>query len=161
MKPSDPSPDELIRKLLAERREIRPPDGYVDDFLERFHRRQQSEMLRTPAWKLAFERVGAAFAEFQVPRTAYAGAFAAFVVAAVIAIGLPERRSGGGAALAQADAPPAPAVAMTLAPPAAEMVLSAVMPQAAPVVRVSGGAPVPPRYVLDARPVSHDPPFSF
>ena len=159
MNPSDPS-HELIRKLLAERREIRPPDGYVDDFLERFHRRQQSEMLRTPAWKLAWERVGAAFAEFQVPRAAYAGAFAAFVVAAVIAIGLPEPRSAT-TAVAQAEAPPAPALAMTLAPPAAEMVLSAVMPQAAPVVRVSGGAPVPPRYVLDARPVSHDPPFSF
>jgi hypothetical protein len=154
-------PGDEIRRLLAARREVPLKQEYVDAFLSEFHSRQRTELLRTPAWKLAWERVGAAFAEFQVPRAAYAGAFGAFLVAVLMTLMLPGNHSSGGgdggAPLASASVP---APSMRLAPDEVFVALPATF-LPAQVGQLQRSSTVPPRYVLDARPVSYEPPFSF
>lgn len=158
MNPPTPDSGDQIRRLLAARREVPLREDYLEGFLSEFHRRQRSEMLRTPAWRLGLERLAAVFSEFQVPRTAYAGAFAAFVVAVLVTLNLPgQRRPAAGAALASA---PVAAPSMRLGPDEVLVALPATfLPAQAGQFQAS--AALPPRYVLDARPVSYEPPFSF
>jgi len=153
-----PDPASEVRKLLAARRAVSVREEYVEGFLKDFHTRQRSEMLRTPAWRLAIERFGAALAEFQVPRAAYAGAFAVFVVSVSVTLVLPGRRAPG---------PEEHLAAATVSGPAmrlgADEVLVALPANFLPIHAGIGqhNPALPPRYVLDARPVSYEPPFTF
>jgi hypothetical protein len=70
-------PDELpsIEKLLRLKRHERPPDGFFDAFLENFHRRQRTDLLKVSAWQLWRERAAARLQDFRIlfpPRWVYA-----------------------------------------------------------------------------------------
>ena len=136
-----------IHKLLRLKRYEHPTPDYFERFLDQFHERQRAELLRQPAWSLLWERVSDAFADFAVPRLAYAGvAAAAVVLSAVILI---TQRDAGPAAPSFALNDPRPSVHV-LPPGNGDIRLP-----------VSSRSEFPPHYVLEARPVSYESPYSF
>ncbi len=48
-----------IQKLLRLKRHERPPEGFVDDFLGEFHRRQRLDAQKVSAWRLLCDRAEA------------------------------------------------------------------------------------------------------
>ncbi len=131
-----------LQTLLRLKRHEQPPPGYHERFLEEFRRRQRAELLRRPLWQIALDRVQNFFGEHRPQPYAYATAAAcALAVLAAVSVQSFEQENAGSAV----------AVA-----PATE-------PATAP-VRVShrtASAETQPRYVIDSRPVSYEPPFSF
>ena len=156
--------EEQLTALLRLKRYEQPPEGYFDGLLRDIHRRQRSELLRRPLWKIAAERVQTFFSEHSMGHLSYAGAMAAVLVVGVAAIGL--MTPGGNTGHEQtgsiaAVAKPAPvaeekilSLASTNAPKLATPAFPATSPGFAPVVNQ-------PRYIMDARPVSYEPTSSF
>jgi len=135
--------DELsnIQKLIRLKRYEQPPEGYFDDFLLEFQRRQRAEMLQRPTWQLVWERANLWLDNFRVPALAYAS-----IVAVAIA--------GAGIMM---KSPSSSARNVATAAGAVNVVSSAPIN---PVATVSTGSPQS-SYVLEKRPVSYDAPFSF
>lgn len=136
-----------IQKLIRLKRYEQPPEGYFDDFLLEFQRRQRAEMLRRPLWQIAWERANLWLDSFRVPAIAYAS----ILVAAIGVGGLLVSNQGpadGGAPVAGTSASGQPA--LTIAPAAPN----------GPVAQVSSSA-LPPSYILEKRPVTYEAPFSF
>ncbi len=165
--------EEQLRALLRLKRYEQPPPGYFDQLLRDVHRRQRSELLRRPLWKIALERVQTFFGEHSMSPASYAGAMATMLIFGVGVISLitPDGSgrsdsAGGTPALAQASVTggKTPQITSNLSlqiPVSGERLVSGLdMPksrsasQPAQVVRH-------PRYVIDARPVSYEPTFSF
>ena len=73
-----------MHRIIRLKRYEKPPEGYFEDFLREFHRRQRAELLRPSIAGLLLERVGALLAEIRVPAMAYAGAAAVAVIASVM-----------------------------------------------------------------------------
>ena len=159
--------DPRISALLRLKRFEQPPPGYFDQLLSDVHRRQRSELLRRPLWKIAVERVQVFFGEHSMGNLGYAGAMAALLVGGVAAIGLltpagiPPRQAGPNIAT---NTPPTPVVSdplvganrMLVTAPAGGARSSMSSP------RDNGAAAISaPRYIIDARPVSYEPAFSF
>jgi len=148
-------PDE-ISKLLRLKRFEQPNPEYFDRFLQDFKDRQRSQLLREPAWRIAWDRMVAFFGEQMPARIGYGMASTAVLVAAAIAsihilesrpvevASAPEQHPAGQIASlnlnAQVRLPDLPSFDSRMAQPAS----------------IS-----PPRYVMDARPVSYEPPSSF
>ena len=134
--------DELsdIQKLIRLKRYEQPPEGYFDDFLLEFQRRQRAEMLRRPVWQIAWERANMWMESFRVPAIAYAS----ILIAAVGVTGLLMNGQSG--------APVSGGVAATTVMPASVPTTNA--------VPVSSN-PHSSSYILEKRPVSYDAPFSF
>jgi len=65
-----------IRELLDQREGCEPPDGYFEEFLEEFHRRQREDVLRRSARSLLLERVSVWLREMGPAKWAYAGGLA-------------------------------------------------------------------------------------
>jgi len=131
--------DTDIQKLLRLKRYENPPEGYFDDFLLEFQRRQRTELLRVPLSEILWDRVTSWFDSVRVPTMAYAAILVLGVGAtAAILTGLDGNVNNAGAVATLAEPP--------------------VLPQ----VTVGSQVPsLPPSYVLETRPVSYESPFSF
>jgi hypothetical protein len=79
MKP-DPTPTPSIETALRLLRYERPPEGFEEDFLREFHRRQRVDSQRVSVWQLMRERVGAFFHDLIDPKWAYAAGAAYIAV---------------------------------------------------------------------------------
>ena len=157
--------DEQLSALLRLKRYEQPPADYFDGLLKDIHRRQRTELLRRPLWKIAAERVQTFFSEHSMGHLSYAGAMAAVLIVGVGAIGLmtPGGSAGPSApVIAAAEKNPAPIAeekilslqASAEAPKLGTPALSTTPPGFAPVV-------YQPRYIMDARPVSYEPSSAF
>ncbi len=134
-----------IHKLLRLKRYEHPSPDYFERFIDQLHERQRTDLLKQPTLGLLWERVVHAFPDFHVPRLAYAGvAVAAVALSAVI--------------LATQQTETAPTFALNAPSPVVN-----VMPAGRGDVRlpVSSRSDFPPHYVLEARPVSYESPYSF
>lgn len=137
-----------LHKLLRLKRYEHPTPDYFERFLDQFHVRQRSELLRQPAWSLLWERLAAALSEFHVPRLAYAGVGAAAVILSTLIL---VTQQDGGAANARTFALNDPRPTVNVLPPGNGDVR----------LPVSSRSEFPPHYVLEARPVSYESPYSF
>lgn len=54
----NPTPEEKLQRLLRLKRYEQPPEGYAEVILEKFQRRQRSEILRSSTWSILTERLG-------------------------------------------------------------------------------------------------------
>ena len=144
---------EDISKLLRLKRFEQPPPEYYEDFLQQFKDRQRSELLREPAWRIAWDRLCAFFGEQLPARIGYSLATSGVLVAAAIAsFHIVESRP-----LEVAAAPEQRPQQTASAGLDGQFQWSDLMPRfrrLAPTVSA-------PRYVMDARPVSYEPPSSF
>ena len=163
-------PDENdIRNLLRLKRYEQPPPEYFDRFLRDFQQRQRAELLRQPLWKIAVNRVQAFFSEPLISQFAYAGATVAVLVAGVVAS--VKIMTGGNDEIAApvvvASAPAAPRRVVVQNQPSMGLVEPRIRLadwSTIPNQPVSSGAQMGatnPHYVIDARPVSYEPPSSF
>lgn len=156
--------DPKVSALLRLKRHEQPPPGYFDQLLTDIHRRQRTELLRRPLWKIAVERMQVFFGEHSMGSLSYAGAMAAVLVVGVTAIGL--ITPGGNSAsknVASADLPPPASFAsggnrmIVLGPqntlPAAAHLVT---PRESTEPQIAA-----PRYVMDTRPVSYEPRSSY
>jgi hypothetical protein len=136
-----------VHRLLRLKRYEHPTPDYFESFFDEFQERQRAELLRQPTWKLLLERVFNAFPEFHVPRLAYAGVGVAAVVLSTFIMVSQEDETTAGASLALND--PRPTVN--------------VLPAGQGDIRLpsSSRSEFPPHYVLEARPVSYESPYSF
>jgi hypothetical protein len=74
------------RRVIRLKRYEQPPDGYYEDFLKEFHKRQRAEPLNTSIRGLMKERLADKFSEFRVPAMAFAVAAAVAVLASIAII---------------------------------------------------------------------------
>ena len=136
-----------IHKLLRLKRYEIPTPDYFERFLDDFNERQRSELLRQPTWNLLWERLVGVIPEFRVPSLAYAGVAAAAVVLSTFILVTQKDSVPSGPSLALND--PRPTVNV-LPPGSGDLRLP-----------VSSRSEFPPHYVLEARPVSYESPYSF
>jgi len=54
---SQPNPEEKLQRLLRLKRYEQPPEDFAEEFLEKFQRRQRSEILRRSTWSILGERL--------------------------------------------------------------------------------------------------------
>lgn len=136
-----------IHKLLRLKRYEHPTPDYFERFLDKFHERQRADLLKQPSLASLWERIVSAFPDFHVPRLAYAGVAAAAVVFSAVIL-----------ATHQTETAPGPTLALNAPNPTVN-----VMPAGRGDVRlpVSSRSDFPPHYVLEARPVSYESPYSF
>lgn len=135
-----------VHKLLRLKRYETPSSDYFERFLDDFHRRQRAELISRPTLHILFERFMNAFPEFHVPRMAYASvAVAAVALSALILFNQ------------RADESASPSFALNSSPTVTSL------PAGLGDVRmpVSMRSDLPPHYVLEARPVSYESPYSF
>ena len=57
MKAADPQQEEKLRRLLRLKRYEQPPEGFAEEFLEKFQRRQRGELLRRSSLGIFRERL--------------------------------------------------------------------------------------------------------
>ncbi len=163
--------DPRISALLRLKRFEQPPPGYFDQLLSEVHRRQRSELLHRPLWKIAIERMQVFFSEHSMGNLGYAGAMAALLVVGVATIGLltPNAIQKGQAGAGIASSNPLPELSTSLGNEGANrMMVVAPARNGSQAVGLEDSArqnDAPaisaPRYVIDARPVSYEPAFSF
>jgi hypothetical protein len=157
--------EEQLSALLRLKRHEQPPPGYFDHLLQDVHRRQREELLQRSLWSIAFERWQTFFSAHSMGSLSYATALAGALVAGVSVATLltSTPRSSDSTALAQipAAALPTPSFSLQPAQPRPDRALASAQPplnfQAASRPQANGV----PRYVIDARPVSYEPSFSF
>jgi hypothetical protein len=159
-------PDENdIRNLLRLKRFEQPPPDYFDRFLREFQHRQRAELLREPVWKIALHRVQAFFSELAVPQFGYAAATTAVLLMAGMLSMKIISGAGAHSTVAIAQAPGAGSrVALTenrfALDPNIRLTDWNTFPrqQVLPAAQTTA---MHPRYVIDVRPVSYEPPTSF
>jgi hypothetical protein len=136
-----------VQKLLRLKRYEHPTPDYFERFIDAFQERQRTEVLRRPALSLLWERMMDAIPDFQVPRLAYAGVAALAVIASTVIMVSQQSEATSGTSLALNN--PSPMVN--------------VLPPGQGDIRrpVSSRSDFPPHYVLEARPVSYESPYSF
>jgi hypothetical protein len=57
MKAADPQQEDKLRRLLRLKRYEQPPEGFAEEFLEKFQRRQRSEIVRRSSLGIFRERL--------------------------------------------------------------------------------------------------------
>ncbi|MBE2179130.1 MAG: hypothetical protein IAE97_01475 [Chthoniobacterales bacterium] len=136
-----------IHKLLRLKRHEHPTPDYFERFLDEFRERQRAELLQQPTLTLLWERIVNAFPNFHVPRLAYAGVGVAAVILSTVILVSQQGGETGRSSFALND--PTPTVN--------------VLPTGEGNIRmpVSSRSDFPPHYVLEARPVSYESPYSF
>ncbi|MEP6937475.1 MAG: hypothetical protein ABI871_05335 [Chthoniobacterales bacterium] len=156
-----------IGRLLRLKRYEQPPGDYFENFLHEFHRRQRDELLRQPLWRICWQRAHDFMFSVNVPAlTSYPVAFAAVLVcAAVLSLKVYETPAPATNVALQESAslagPTATRAAWSLSSPVTTRDFG---PRLARNVRESARthrAATPPRYVLDAVPVSYEPTLTF
>lgn len=85
--PENTMDDETIQKLMRLKRHETPPEGYFDDFLTEFHRRQRQDVLKRSSFTLFMERLNTYLSDPRSQGWAYAPVVAAFLVAFYCIIG--------------------------------------------------------------------------
>ena len=153
--------DPRISALLRLKRFEQPPAGYFDQLLSEVHRRQRSELLRRPLWKIAIERMQVFFSEHSMGNLSYAGAMAVLLAVGVAVIGL----MTPGNKIAKTENPPPPkspieqgANRMLVLGPQGSSGLTSL---GTPRNDSSASGISAPRYIIDARPASYEPASSF
>jgi len=153
--------EEQLKTLLRTvKRYEQPPSEYFDQLLRDLHRRQRAELLRRPLWRIAVERVQTFFGEHSMSPVSYASAMATVVVVGVAAIGVavPSKFEFHAPAASLAKNTPSQP-RFTLQPSGqATASFSPQLPAAVFPTRETPPAQVPPRYIIDARPVLYDNP---
>jgi len=153
---------EDISKLLRLKRFEQPPTEYFETFLEDFKDRQRAQLLRESAWRIAWDRFCAFFGEQMPARIGYGLASTAVLIAAGIAsFNILETRP---IEVASVSEPHRVEVASLQASqnPSLNLNPAVQLPDLPQLARtVSFSTPPTPRYVMDARPVSYEPPSSF
>ena len=149
--------EEDIATLLRLKRYEQPPPGYFDNFLSEFHRRQRAELLRQPAWKVAWQRARDFMFELSLPQlSSYPAAAAAIVIlAAVLTLKVSQAPDTGttrpvAAADTQVDD------SWSLSTPVATRDIGPTPFRMTTESAVARGATTTPRYVLDSTPVSYE-----
>jgi hypothetical protein len=164
--------EEQLRALLRLKRYEVPPPDYFDGLLRDIHRRQRTELLRRPLWKIALERVQTFFGEHSMSPASYAGAMATLLILGISAIGVMGSYNGPGGSTVIPDGDDKSLVIPAQVPSRIldiqprwvresareQLAASWDSPQ-----RASSSGPDlrQPRYIIDARPVSYEPTFSF
>ena len=97
-----------IQRLIRLKRYEQPPEGFVDDFMIRFHHRQRAEILNQSSFGLFWDRLGAFMTGRMSPTTGMAFAVAAVVVVGGAVVLLPH---GASTVTVAEAAKPAPMVA--------------------------------------------------
>ncbi|MFZ0435607.1 MAG: hypothetical protein WAL87_06510 [Chthoniobacterales bacterium] len=140
---------EPMHRVIRLKRYEQPPEGYFDDFLRDFHRRQRAELLKPSLRTLLMERLHALLSEFRVPTMAFAGAAAVAVIASIAILSHP----------AQSPAPRAFAASYQQTP----VTITKMQPVSLRVDPQSqrSASLFPPAYMLNARPANHESPLSF
>jgi hypothetical protein len=155
--------DEQLRALLRLKRFEQPPEGYYGDLLARIHDRQRNELLRRSVFQIALDRIQTLFSTHSMSPVQFAGAMACLLL-------------GGIATIQTAFPDPSPTRTMAAARPPLQS--SAFQTAAARTpgqhsadphalsneqfLRQSRARTVPVRrYVIDPRPASYEPSFSF
>ena len=146
-----------ISKLLRLKRFEQPGPDYFERFLEEFQDRQRAQLLREPAWRIAWDRMCAYFGEQMPARLGYGLASTAVLVAAAIAsFNILESRPVEVASAVE-QRPAAQTASLNLNAQQVNLPdLPVMIPRTA-----HTDAVFTPRYVMDARPVSYEPPSSF
>jgi hypothetical protein len=150
---------ENISRLLRLKRFEQPPPEYFEDFLREFKHRQRSQLLREPAWRIAWDRLCAFFGEQAPARLGYGLASTAVLMAAAItSINILQTHPAEEvAASAPAQLPAAQTASLNLNTEVQQLPdLPSIASRTAHTASFST-----PRYVMDARPVSYEPPSSF
>ena len=62
---------EPMHKIIKLKRYEKPPEGYYEDFLREFHRRQRAEMLAPSLSAMIMERLSGLIPELRVPAMAF------------------------------------------------------------------------------------------
>jgi hypothetical protein len=152
--------EEQLSALLRLKRFEQPPPQYFDRLLENVHRRQRTELLQRPLWRIAVERVQTFFSEHSMGNVSYAGAMAAALVVGVgaILVATPGEigRKGSGVIAANPSTQPRLPSSFTLQPTGQSLPVifepQRNQPRSGRVFVANER-----RYVIDARPVSYEP----
>src|ERR1700722_10697610 len=116
--------DSEIQKLLRLKRFEQPAPQYFDTFLRDFQRRQRSEMLRQPLWRIVMERTQAFLGEHSVGRHTHAFAMAAVLLLgglATLNMTLPPSVSSTAVVAQNKETAAQPPLRLNLAPPGPEL----------------------------------------
>jgi hypothetical protein len=162
--------DQLSALLRTVKRYEQPPPGYFDGLLRDMHRRQRTELLQRPLWKIALERMQTFFGEHSMSPVRYASAMAGIVVVGVTAIavitpGKVDRKQEGGTMLAAVTAAPAAAPAQVTSKPTepfftldSRQMTNVARKEIIPIAPHNANSPaIPPHYVSGVTPVSREP----
>jgi hypothetical protein len=152
-----------IQKLLRLKRYEKPEPEYFDNFLREFQRRQRSELLKRSLWQIVCDRTNAFLGHFSLTQYAYGVASAAvLVVAGLMSANIISDQPGASkyaeaATHDQAGISTVPGTA--LVPPPDQFGNQLDFANDGQMLHASINSR--PRYVIDARPVSYEAPFSF
>lgn len=141
---------EPMHRIIRLKRYEQPPEGYFDDFLREFQRRQRADLLQPSIGELLMERIHAILSEIRVPAMAYAGAAAVAVVASVLILRQPGATDQPRTYSASYSQPP-------VTVPSMQPVSLRVEPQASD----RFDSLFPPSYLLRPRAANHEAPLSF
>ncbi len=160
--------EEQLSALLRIKRHEQPPAGYYDQLLRDIHRNQRTELLRQPLWKIALERVQTFFGEHSISHTSYAGALASVLIMGVGAITFFSPRASGPGTGTAGLAAVSPAASVNPSVISLQQGSAPYRPlfersPSFPTAQTAYKTPATqqPRYIIDARPVSYEPSFSF
>jgi len=168
-----PLDDQTLSKLLRLKRHEQPPPGYFEDFLKEYQYRQRAELLRRPAWRIALDRWEAFTEGLTLARFTYGTASVAVLcLAGALTYNMLEHPGSSvrtsAVTLAQSATVGKPAQVMQVAT-ATQFEEGSRGSSLTPQIRIPDAllnqptvtGSQHPRYILDARPVSYDPPFDF
>jgi hypothetical protein len=150
---------EDISRLLRLKRFEQPSPEYFENFLREFNDRQRSQLLRESAWRIAWDRLCAFFGEQMPTQLGYGLASTAVLIAAGVAsFHILESRPIEDVA----SAPEPRAEQVASANPTLNLNTDVRLPDLPSLAHTASfSTPSMPRYVMDARPVSYEPPSSF
>lgn len=147
-----PENDDL-HTLLRLKKHEQPPPAYFENFLAEFQRRQRVDLMRRSVWQLGWDRVQAFFETDRRGAFGYAMATAAvLIVASITAVNIVSPRVSTKQSLAHTSQPDGMTLALRPVP-------TTTAPQTFPAFPALTSNL--PHYVIDARPVSYEPPSSF
>lgn len=95
---------EQIQSLLRERAGAPMPQDYEAQLIQSLRDRQRAELLRQPAWRIAFERLGTLLSEHSLSTPRYALCLAAVVAVCLGLIALFKPNGGAGVMAKQGKA---------------------------------------------------------
>jgi len=149
-----------IGVLLRLKKHEQPPPGYFDNFLHEFQRRQSAELLREPLWRIVLRRAQDFSFQLNIPSlTSYpAMATAVLICAAVLSLKVSQTPTSNNLATAPVTARATGDSAWSLSTPVntrglEDAAVFRTSTESAATRRTTGA---PPRYVLDATPVSYE-----